>query len=545
MKFIFSAVFALSTFLCTAQPFNKVIDFAQLPPDIAATTIFGCVLDSNFYIIAGNQWDIITNSIKTYVARCDYNGNVQWHTKLDFPGPMNSTFRLQALNRHNGDFVITGVERDTFARQGVISVSHNYIYVFSANGDSLLFRKYYGIDSVETMQPVTIATTADSGFILAAKDLGTELGNNNDGFGYFYLGSSVYITRLDKYGNTLWERRMMKVVGSTYIGLFTESVPTKIIPTSDNGCLIAGVTWIADSNSMTHFVMKLAANGNTQWIKNYRPNTYPELCNIDIVASKYGGFYFASNMANTPVDFTQVHPSVESSLLYFGECDSNGNKIWGKEFADTGQVAGYKNTLLRRLSLRKNGDLILSGLAYYNYYEHPIVVISDSVGNIKSYREIEYVSGATSATSNAIYHADETPSGNLLVTGEYKGEGTLPSGIAYGTFGWMVLTDSFGCLVAGCQIADTQWLPTTIAGNYFLPELKLYPNPATDVLHIESSQAMDLELRIIDLVGRVQLSQQLRNRHETINISGLAPGVYTVTVRDGNGRYETHKLLKN
>ena len=68
-----------------------------------------------------------------------------------------------------------------------------------------------------------------------------------------------------------------------------------------------------------------------------------------------------------------------------------------------------------------------------------------------------------------------------------------------------------------------------VAGN---STLLIFPNPAAAVLHIIGPHGT--ELRIADVLGRMQLLQQLQNEKETININQLAPGLYYVhCFRDG------------
>lgn len=56
----------------------------------------------------------------------------------------------------------------------------------------------------------------------------------------------------------------------------------------------------------------------------------------------------------------------------------------------------------------------------------------------------------------------------------------------------------------------------------------VYPNPADDVLFIDSDQA--LEIQIFNLNGKLVLKQQLLNRQ--IDISGLPAGIYILEVQD-------------
>jgi len=64
------------------------------------------------------------------------------------------------------------------------------------------------------------------------------------------------------------------------------------------------------------------------------------------------------------------------------------------------------------------------------------------------------------------------------------------------------------------------------------PEIKLYPNPAKDLLNLEIDDNREYRLRIVDLSGREVMSSRI-NRSGTIDISALAPGEYLVVITDG------------
>lgn len=67
----------------------------------------------------------------------------------------------------------------------------------------------------------------------------------------------------------------------------------------------------------------------------------------------------------------------------------------------------------------------------------------------------------------------------------------------------------------------------------------IYPNPATDVLNIESKENLT-SVEIIGLSGQKLLNSNAKQ----INISHLNKGIYIVKVLLSNGKTETHKLVK-
>lgn len=71
--------------------------------------------------------------------------------------------------------------------------------------------------------------------------------------------------------------------------------------------------------------------------------------------------------------------------------------------------------------------------------------------------------------------------------------------------------------------------------------IKLYPNPATDILNISVEVTADLE--VINIAGQVVLSTSVDAQNTTIDISNLNRGMYFVKITDKNGNAASQKLI--
>ena len=67
---------------------------------------------------------------------------------------------------------------------------------------------------------------------------------------------------------------------------------------------------------------------------------------------------------------------------------------------------------------------------------------------------------------------------------------------------------------------------TSIAEDPF-SDIKIYPIPSQDYLHVEASAVADFEL--VDLSGN-RLSQKISGREATWDVSGLPKGIYLVRI---------------
>ena len=65
----------------------------------------------------------------------------------------------------------------------------------------------------------------------------------------------------------------------------------------------------------------------------------------------------------------------------------------------------------------------------------------------------------------------------------------------------------------------------------------LYPNPTSDVVHIEGVEAA--EVQVYNSFG--QLVKTVRDANE-ISVAGLAEGVYLLRIADAEGKVYTNKI---
>lgn len=74
--------------------------------------------------------------------------------------------------------------------------------------------------------------------------------------------------------------------------------------------------------------------------------------------------------------------------------------------------------------------------------------------------------------------------------------------------------------------------------------LNIYPNPAKDVLFIKPAISTNGQVSIVDVTGRsVAIEKSVNGQLIHINISNMAPGVYTVIYKDG-ARMENNVFVK-
>jgi hypothetical protein len=76
-------------------------------------------------------------------------------------------------------------------------------------------------------------------------------------------------------------------------------------------------------------------------------------------------------------------------------------------------------------------------------------------------------------------------------------------------------------------------------------DVKIFPNPANEVLNVSISFAQELEMKIIGANGQLLQQRKLapQNNH-SINVSSLRAGVYILQLKDKMGRTVTERFTK-
>jgi len=121
--------------------------------------------------------------------------------------------------------------------------------------------------------------------------------------------------------------------------------------------------------------------------------------------------------------------------------------------------------------------------------------------------------------------------------------GTTYSTPAVGNGAYKVeVTDSNGCQSVSPAYPLSGWHNTTNVGSVTSGngDIKIYPNPAQTLVHIESAVQVRAVLSSMD--GKSVIDQAAAT---DINISNLADGIYMITLYDGNDHVvKTEKLVK-
>jgi uncharacterized delta-60 repeat protein len=199
-----------------------------------------------------------------------------------------------------------------------------YVIKLDANGNKVWDKTFGGSNNDEAY---SIQQTSDGGYIVAGY---------TESFGAGY--SDVYIIKLDKYGNIVWD----KIFGGSY-----DDRAYSIQQTSDGGYIVAGGTNSFGEGSADFYVIKLNANGNELWEKTFGGSD-DEVAN-SIQQTSDGGYI----VAGWTKSFGEGGMDVYAIKL-----DANGNEKWQKSYG------GSNDDWANSIQQTKDGGYIVAGGTY-------------------------------------------------------------------------------------------------------------------------------------------------------------------------------------
>jgi hypothetical protein len=119
---------------------------------------------------------------------------------------------------------------------------------------------------------------------------------------------------------------------------------------------------------------------------------------------------------------------------------------------------------------------------------------------------------------NWLYDIEPTPDGGFAAVG------TMAFSIDNTQDTWVLKVDSFGCLKKGCEVTSVPQINQPIA------QLKIYPNPAAEIVNIEITPAgnqQEYVFNLYDMLGKKVLTKKLHPYENKVNVSQLTSGIYT------------------
>ena len=265
----------------------------------------------------------------------------------------------------------------------------------------------------------------------------------------------------------------------------------------------------------------------------------------------WGGYFndCANNLAATPdggviacgcISEESSSGNMQVAQGYVRKMDSEGNLVWDKTYDWQSVLLGGSVHSFSVVRVLENENIIVVGSGAKLNVDTtasrnvPWAVIFDKNGNVLMERA--YTSLVGDYSSAEFQDIQPTVDGGFIAGGTYyPSQGDTGNQDAF-----IVKLDERGCEFADCQ--PPLAVEELVVGS---SELVVWPNPAKDVLNIETDSPME-RIEVFNQLGARVFSRQysVGSSFEMIDVSRLKPGLYFLMVKTEKG-VETRKVIIN
>ena len=473
------------------------------------------------------------------------NGNAQdtihYFNKTFNPAPDTTNLLINAA---------LAVEDGYIAAGGYTSLNDRAVFIakFDKKGDTV-WRKI--IDNSYTVGNIVLGTqlirTRDGNCVLTYSKL-------------LNMSKDIKLVKFDTNGTILWN--------NTYGDYANEEI-YQVIETHDKGFALFGANQYPNDTTK-YFLMKIKPNMEEDWIAMYMLDSSSKGFSIQQTADH--GYIMGGYARDYDTDYD----------TYIVKTDSVGTVQWetnfGEDYDDGGGIVNLlaNNQYLitsvdhesnedidrhmRFTKLNNAGQIIWDSIYYtipeYTNPERPVIFLSDS----SFVTCLNFRSEITGKRSNWFTHFDLQ--GNILSRHAYTSNpnedvylkdirptpdgGFIMAGYEYTSTpqkGYLVKTDSLGrsCSWVGCDsvaysFPDAVPPPPNIANNW-----QVYPNPATNQLHITSN--IQATFVLYNLLGQVVREAALGSGTVQVSVLGLPAGTYLYQIINPQKQILQHDKL--
>ncbi len=481
------------------------------------------------------------------------------HYDLDHPGMVFTNLLL-----HEDTLVASGmVIQDTFPYLALLSLAK-----LDTNGNVLVHYDY--MDSL------------GANYSFGATPRGLLKCSDNSGYvmlGHAFERSTGLAMKIDNNGGQVWVKE--------YPDTWSQQDHYRMVIEVNDGYLIAGDKFAGGTANL--FVKKIGYDGEGIWEKQYGTTNNRRDYFGDIFLLNDNEYIIGGSTAqNQDVPWQQA-----TSTIRIFSIDSLGNEKWGWE-----SEPSLEELWLRGLHINSNGDWIYSTVR--GEFEpdgfmkrQPRVIVRDSdfeivkavdmaefggnlgnffndlvslsdggylgvgsvrvpvdspivaIAHLRTWMSRMDMNGDTLwerkdlvfpdtlfATRQYLHSAVELPSGSIIAAGYYASYSDTKD------WGVLIKVDKNGCVdTIYCSPITSTFAPSAPE----VGEIKVYPNPASSVVHFDSPESGSWDrIAVFDYSGRMMKEESNTNQ---MDIGGLPAGVYFVRLWQF-GRYKIKRIIK-
>lgn len=442
--------------------------------------------------VTGNQGDF-----DYWVVKLNESGELEWEKTYGGTQMDSASEIIQTLD---GGYIMIGY---TLSNDGDVTINNgisDYWVVKIDSSGNIEWERSYGGSGLDMGQ--SIDQTDDGGYILAGQS-----GSNDGDVSNNHGNMDYWIVKINSSGDIEWEK--------SYGGSNSDG-PSKIKQTSDGGYIVTGSSASNDGDVTGNngdfdvWVIKIDEMGTLEWEKSFGGTNADSSQDLQLTSD--GGFIISG--------YFQVVAPLDWDYIVL-KIDSNGDMVWEKSLggtntenafgiAPTGDngwiVSGHSNSTDGNVSGNHGG---------YDYW----IVKLDENG------ELDWEQNFGGSGDEQSYGIVQANDGGFVITGQ-------------STSNDIDLTNNNG----GVDIWVLKITPENLGVQDFTNEVSLYPNPTSNILHINAKNTLVDKIGIYDVLGRLVLASTLEDKK--IDVSQLKAGVYFLKAKTSKGKTLIRRFVR-
>lgn len=247
------------------------------------------------YVVAGYTDSFGLGGFDIWVLKLSTEGTVIWEKTY---GRLYNDYTRSIQQTTDGGYVVAGYTAQ--------SINENFdllVLKLDSNGN-ITWNNTYGVSGSENSRD--IQQTLDGGYIVTGyvESVGSET-------------TDFWILKLDESGNVTWEKSY---------GSGTTNIVRSIGETSEGGYIVAGRTYVSETDSFDFFIINLDSNGDVSWQKTYGGDNFDGATSIEPTSDE--GYIV--------VGWTTSF-GVEEYDAWILKLDSSGDVSWQKTYGGSGE----------------------------------------------------------------------------------------------------------------------------------------------------------------------------------------------------------------
>ncbi|WES97248.1 T9SS type A sorting domain-containing protein [Chryseobacterium arthrosphaerae] len=290
------------------------------------------------------------------------------------------------------------------------------------------------------------------------------------------------------------------------------------------------------------------SDGGFQWVRSFASNDFAFGYAVDV--DETGNVYSAGTFKGT-VDFnpdlntTFNMTSIGPSSIYFLKLNSAGQFVWVKNFGAMGTL-GFTSSELPHSVAVKGDKVYLAGHFLTSMDCNPDDNLENWIYANGGNDDIFFI--ALNTDGNFLwatnyggelydypYNIYIDANNDILLSGRYSNKVNFYPGVSFAAVAGVY--DGFLL-----KLKENAYLNLKTDEYDFTGTLKVYPNPASDILNIISDSKIS-KVTVNSAEGKLLLSKRFDTVSAKLNIKDLPAGVYFVNITTGS-KSSTQKIIK-